>query len=173
MAPAPPPSRSPTTHAVHRVCRAASGGGRGEGRRALPRRSRCRREAARRRTPSGRAEAANATHQEERKHVTWDFLFPVARFALRRGHGHDEHRVAWLVDSVEHHERKHVDHRAQVAGIVRPALEVLGPSVMRSIVASISSRNRSPSPSRLSAYFAASASASTAAAGVHSIRQHR
>jgi hypothetical protein len=42
---------------------------------------------------------------------------------------------------------------------------------MRSIVASISSRNRSPSPSRLSAYFAASASAATAAAGVHSIRQ--
>ena len=59
--------------------------------------------------------------------MTGGFLLPVARFALRRGHGHDEHRVAWLVDSVEHHEREHVDHRAPVAGIVRPALEVLGP----------------------------------------------
>ena len=73
----------------------------------------------------GRSRERHAPGRKEAHDL--DFLLPVARFALRRGHGHDEHRVAWLVDSVEHHEREHVDHRAPVAGIVRPALEVLGP----------------------------------------------
>jgi len=79
--------------------------------------------------------------------------------------------LAWLVDSVEHHEREHVDHRAPVAGIVRPALEVLGP--LRDALDRRVDLVKEPisEPSRLSAYFAASASASTAAAGVHSMRQ--